>query len=62
VCQVGSGLGTFCHHQAWIPVSGHREIMQWDHAERKVHLENGYAAAKDTVPRFYWDFTMDFWK
>ena len=49
-------------HKAWIPVSKERDILQWDHAEEKVHLEQGFATATDRTPAFYWDFDFAFWK
>ncbi len=38
------------------------DIIQRDHVESKVHLEQGFATATDAVPSFYWDFTTAFWK
>ena len=53
---------SFVFHKAWIPVSNRREIIQWDHAERKVHLEQGFINPTDHTPTFYWDFDSQFWK
>ena len=55
-------VANFVIPKAWIPISDTREVIQWDHAERKVHLEQGFATRAQRTPAFYWDFASEFWK
>ena len=37
-------------------------MIQWDHATRKVHVEQGFATKEARKADFMWDFCTDFWK
>ena len=47
--------------KAWIDRRPAPEVIQWDHVQNKVHLEQGFAQAMDNKPTFWWDFDFGFW-
>ena len=47
--------------KAWVDRRPAPEVIQWDHVEKKVHLEQGFAQAMDNEPTFWWDFDCGFW-
>jgi len=47
--------------KAWVDRRPAPEVIQWDHVQNKVHLEQGFAQAMDDEPTFWWDFDCGFW-